>query len=218
MLTPQTRTIEILRGRYDPGTDTGYMGYIPASDFITGAELIDLLDFRDGVDQNSDAGWLKFYVGTRAACNSTPGTAKCIFIAKQSLKNNISWDQINNARLVYGTTQRTVSINGRSYRVRLLTGGEASPGTGSEWNELLYRVHAEQPESKSNWETFDTNETNITSGNGRYVWCQETPSSKPTEHVYRGYYGVAPWHTIASSYSTTNIGWRPVLEQVIRVS
>ena len=215
MLTPQTRTIEILRGRYDPGTDTGYMGYIPASDFITGSELIDLLDFRDGVDQNSDAGWLKFYVGTRAACNYT-GQEKCIFIAKQSLKNNISWDQINNAGLVYGTTSRT--ILGQSYNIRIMTGGEAGPGTESEWNELIYRVHAEQPESKSNWETFDTIETNMTGGDGLYTWCQETPPSKSTERVHRGILGLAGWYTATSSYSDTYSGWRPVLELVIRVS
>ena len=215
MLTPHTRTLEILRGRYDPHTDTGYMGYVPSSDFITGSELIDLLDFRDGVDQNSDAGWLKFYVGTRAACNYT-GQEKVSLIAKKSLKCDVSWDQINNSQLVSG--KRTVSINGHSYRVRLMTGGEASPGTGSEWNELIYRVHAEQPESKSNWEIFDTIETNITSGDGRFVWCQETPLSKPTEHVYRGYLGLASCYANTSSYSDTDTGWRPVLELVIRVS
>ena len=212
MLTPQTRTIETLRGRYDPHTDTGYMGYIPADDFITSDELTDLLDFRDGVDQNSDAGWLKFYVGPTAACNSTPGTSKCIFIAKQSLKNNISWDQIDNAGLVYGTTSRTVL--GQSYNIRIMTGGEASPGTGSEWNELIYRVHAKQPESKSNWETFNTIETNITSGEGRYTWCQETPSSKPTERVYRGGSGLANWGANTSPITGANGGWRPVLELV----
>ena len=215
MLTPHTRTLEILRGRYDPHTDTGYMGYVPSSDFITGSELIDLLDFRDGVDQNSDAGWLKFYVGTRAACNYT-GQEKVLLIAKQSFKHTVSWDQINNSQLVSG--KRTVSINGHSYNVRLMTGGEASPGTGSEWNELIYRVHAEQPESKSNWETFDTIETNITRGDGRYTWCQETPPFKPTERVCLGYYGLAIWLTGSSSFSNTSTGWRPVLEQVIRVS
>ena len=210
MLTPQTRTLEILRGRYDPGTDTGYMGYIPASDFITGVELIELLDFRDGTDQNSDAGWLKFYVGPTAACNSTPGTAKCIFIAKQSFKYTVSWDQINSAGLVYGTTSRTVL--GQSYNVRIMTGGEASPGTGSEWNELIYRVHAEQPESKSNWETFDpAADTNITNGNGRYVWCQENPPSKPTERVTRGG-NFTSSSSNASSIAHVSIGWRPVLE------
>ena len=71
MLTPQTQTVEILRGRYDPVTDTGYMGFISASNFITGSELINLLNFHGGIDQNSDAGWLKFYVGPNAVCNRT---------------------------------------------------------------------------------------------------------------------------------------------------
>ena len=133
-----------------------------------------------------------------------------IYIAKRSFKCDISWDNIKQSDLVYGN--RIIIVDGFVYRVRLLTGGEASPGTGSEWNELIYRVHAEQPESKSNWETFNTKETNITNGSGRYTWCQETPSSKPTERVYRGYRGLARWTTSPSSPPATNYGWRPVLE------
>ena len=215
MLTPHTRTIEILRGRYDPSTDTGYMGYIPASDFITGSELIDLLDFRDGMDQYSDAGWLKFYVGPRAVCNQSD-QEKVLLIAKKSLKCDVSWDKINENQLVSG--KRTLAINGHSYRVRLMTGGDAHPGVGSEWNELMYRVHADQPELKSNWATFDPLvDTNITGGDGRFVWCQETPLPKPAKHVvrvYRGYGGLTNWATGASSYSNTRNGWRPVLELV----
>lgn len=93
-----------------------------------------------------------------------------------------------------------------------MTGGEASPGIGSEWNELMYRVHAEQPESKPNWGTFDTIETNITSGDGQYIWCQETLS---WHGVYRGSsYGLDTWATDTSSISNSNYGWRPVLELV----
>jgi len=213
MLTSRSRTLETLRGRYDPHTDTGYMGYVPASDFITGAELVNLLDFREGIDQNSNVGWLRFYVGPGAVCNQS-NHERILLISKKSLKHTVSWDQINSAGLVYGGTSRT--ILGQSYRVRIMTGGESrsSPGTGSEWNELICRVHEQTPESIPNWETFDTIETNITSGDGRYVWCQETPPSNPTERVGRGGGSLTNWIGFASSGAASNNGWRPVLELV----
>ena len=198
--------------QYDETTDTGYYGFVPASEFITGLDLATLTGFTSGTNQNSNAGWLKFYVGPTAVCNSTPGTAKCIFIAKQSFKYSVSWDHINNAGLVYGTTSRTVLS--QSYNVRIMTVGEASPGTGSEWNELMYRVHAEQPESKSNWETFDTIETNITSGDGLYVWGQDTSLSNPTERVGRGAISLTYWNDHPSPTVNSTSGWRPVLEYV----
>ena len=193
--------------QYDETTDTGYYGFVPASDFITGLDLATLTGFSSGSNHNSDAGWLKFYVGPTAVCNSTPGTAKCIFIAKQSLKYNVSWNHINSAGLVYGTTQRTVLD--QSYNVRLITGGEASPGTGSEWNELMYRVHAEQPESKSNWETYENNDLNL-SGNGCRTRCQEVPSN----NVFRGRFNIKSFLAGPRHDTYFEYGWRPVLEYV----
>ena len=198
--------------QYDEITDTGYYGFVPASVFITGLDLTTLTGFTSGTNQNSDAGWLKFYVGPTAVCNSTPGTAKCLFIAKQSFKYRLSWNHINSAGLVRGTISRIV--RGQLYNIRIMTGGGASRGPGSEWNELIYRVHAEQPEPKSNWETFDTIETNITSGHGRYVWCQETSPTRFPQRVLRGRLSLTRWNDQDRSWADITYGWRPVLEYV----
>ena len=195
-------------GQYDMTTDTGYYGFVTAQDFINGDDLASELGFTSGAAQNSDTGWLKFYSGPNSTCNTTAST-QVLYIPKMSFRHSVQWNQINAANLVFGT--RTVSVGGATYRVRLMTGGEASPGTGSEWNELIYRVHAAQPESKSNWETFDTIETNITSGNGRSTWCQETSGGR---RVMRGNVGLASWNTGLHNYTYANGAWRPVLEWI----
>ena len=213
MLTPHTRTIETLCGRYDPGTDTGYMGYVSSSDFITGSELIDLLDFRDGVDQNSDAGWLKFYVGPRAVCNQFDHE-RILLIAKKSLKYSVSWEQINRAGLVYGTMREI--IKEQQYTLRCITGGVTKTGSGSEWDELFCRVHV--PHSTSNrfsWESFDTKtDTMIADGNGAFSWCQEVVGVDKTRCIYRGTKDTSFWNACPVSFSTPYYGWRPVLELV----
>jgi len=248
---------------YDSVTDTGYYGVVSSADLCDGSTLASNIGLSAGTLQYNDAGWLKFYVGPSADCNKD-GVEKVLFIAKQTIRNRVSWNEIYNAGAVYGTgdygpansgsnvTQDAqVTIGGKTYKVRLLTGSATDPaaesygnqqcsddaGAGSEWNDLLYRVHTDiptcsnvnigmpggsettrhgGPQDGNNWANFTNSELQvyyIDAGNGTLCWCQER-GNNTSRRVARGYSGVAFFSTGAADYSYSLPAWRPCLELV----
>jgi len=173
---------------------------------------------------NNDSGWLKFV-----------HQGKIKYIAKKPFMHTVSWDDIAKAEAVYGN--RTVRIGSRLYRVSLLSGAEADPsswittstatdnkGAGSEWNELVYRVHNLVPtdgattyhggkQVGSNWWNFTDADMVMTSGagNGSYTWCKETLSFNTAIRVFRGYASLSGFYGSTSSGTGTYYGWRPCL-------
>jgi hypothetical protein len=113
-----------------------------------------------------------------------------------------------------------------------------NPGLGSEWNELFYRIHEDAPDCSNlsigigggyettrhggpqsagaNWASYTNAQTGTvyTLNSGSVSWCQEVDGILASQRVYRGFYGVALWNSIVSSYNKLNSGWRPVLELV----
>jgi hypothetical protein len=141
-----------------------------------------------------------------------------LFIAQKPVKHSISWDSINGGSGhqdstnvnsgVYGAMQRT--INGETYKIRLLTGGNANPasGAGGEWNHLIVSLN-----------TYDSSIYNDVYfgtgfGNGRASWAQEEYGSNFFNCVYRGSSGVSAFSLINSYTSYFYFGWRPALELV----
>ena len=74
-------------------------------------------------------------------------------------------------------------------------------GAGSEWNELIYRVHQDEPfcgdpsheghhggpQVGGNWGTGYTNfDLGVVSGDGRATWCQEADAGVSSIRVGRG--------------------------------
>ena len=247
---------------YDSVTDTGYYGVVNSADLCDGSTLASNIGLSAGTLQYNDAGWLKFYVGPSADCNKD-GVEKVLFIAKQTIRNDVSWNDIYNAGAVYGTgnygpansgsnvTQDAqVTIGGKTYKVRLLTGSATDPaaesygnqqcsddaGAGSEWNDLLYRVHTDVPtcsnvnigmpggyettrhggpQDGNNWASFTNAELHVyyTVGSGTYCWCQER-GNNTNRRVHRGHRGVASFRTRLAGPSDSSRGWRPCLELV----
>ena len=135
--------------------------------------------------------------------------------------------------------------------MRLLTGSATDPaaeaynnqqcsddaGGGTEWNDLLYRVHTDVPnctdptegmpggsettrhggpQDGDNWAAYTDIELQTyssTAGDGTYCWCQEQ-GNDTARRVFRGDYGVADFHTLDVSYTYAYGGWRPCLEVV----
>ena len=179
------------------------------------------LSATGAVLQNNDTGWLKFV---------HKGVIK--YIAKKTFMHTVSWDDIAKAEAVYGN--RTVRIGSNLFRVSILSGAEADPsswvttstatdnkGSGSEWNELIYRVCSVVPadgattyhggkQIGSNWKDFSETDLNIT-GNGGYAWCKETLAYNSSIRVYRGYSSLSNFSFVTSSYAGTSYGWRPCL-------
>ena len=160
-------------GNYDDTTDTGYMGLVTSTDLCDGTTLAADIGLSAGTAFNTTTGWLKFYVGATADCNKD-GVSKVLFIAKETLRYDLSWDDIYLAGAVYGTDDNgvasastgttatqdaQVTYSGSTFKVRLLTGSATDPaaegvnsqscaddaGGGSEWNDLFYRVHTAVP-------------------------------------------------------------------------
>lgn len=176
-----------------------------------------------GTSQNSTAGWLKFSLDS-----------KTLYVAKCPFRYGISWDQINAVGAVTGT--KTIVINGKTYKVRLLKGrgdGLTTAISGgwdntftvnSEWNRLMYHVSGTPFANASNtlasegitvgdWAQYS--ESNLLTyssyGFGSASWCQDQAG---TIHVYRGYIGVSFITSISSTYVGNVMGWRPCLELV----
>ena len=146
--------------QYDPYTDTGYFGEVPASRFITGDNLASRIGLTAGSSINSNTNWLKFY-----------WHGMVVYIAKTSIRYSVSWSMINNARGHMGfclgnKDYHTININDVSYRVSNIIGGRKQPynvdtmdynsnptsylksnwdqeqARYSMWEELIYRVQS----------------------------------------------------------------------------
>ena len=184
------------------------------------------------------------------------------FIPQKTIRYDLTWNAIYDAGAVFGTgdngpynsgenvTQDAqVTIDGRDYIVRLPTCAKENPypgdddwscadniGEGSEWNDLIYRVHTDcpnctdptegvsiletdrhgGPQDGDNWANFTDNDmiTHQDFGDGSYSWGQETLSTNTTRRVFRGGNGVGYFFYFTSSSSTSYPGWRPVLEMI----
>lgn len=201
----------------------GYFGRVPASDFITGDELASRIGLTLGISQYSNTDWLKFAID-----------GKIIFRPMKAIKYNSSWDDIDAANAVYG--DKTIDINGFTYKVRLMKGAENDPyndedsdrdATGSEWNRLMLPIHENAPSSFAYPQFVDepTEDwginfsdadllTHIDYGDGSQVWCQETLRSNSSDRVLRGGSGVSYSYWGTSVFSNPDRGWAPVLELV----
>jgi hypothetical protein len=198
----------------------GFFGEVSASELITGDALASACGISEGISQHSTAGWLKF---------AWQGNIQ--FVAKKTFRHSISWDAINAANCVYGN--KTVSIGGLTYKVRLMKGVNEDPSTGfnktynhySEWNKLILPIHINAPSSwtypdnvnspTEDWGIDFTDSdlmTHYDYGKGTFSWCQETSSL--SYRIARGNNGVSYSVLYYSTYAGDGIGWRPVLELV----
>ncbi len=202
------------------GGVTPFLGEMSASELITGNALASTIGLTAGTSQHSNEPWLHFELD-----------GKTLFVAKKSYRHSVSWDHINARGAVFGT--RTVTIQGRTYKVRLLTGADTNPtsvavgynpiGTEeSEWNRLLYNVHNGVHTNTNNttppgeWPLYSDADllVHYNYGNGSYSWCQETHATNATLRVLRGFSGVTNFTSVTSSGTNAYFGWRPVLELI----
>lgn len=205
---------------------TGFFGEVDSTKFINGINLATNIGLATGINHYTGTSWLKFSLDN-----------KILFVAKKPIRHSISWSQLNDVNAISG--DRTININGLTYKVRLMRGALTDPAIfsdpdkgakGSEWNRLMLPIH-EQAKTKS-WTYLAYVESNVpdwnigytdndlisinAAGNGSYTWCQETSSSSTgNERVIRGYNGISWAHVTDKTASNTSIfGWRPVLELV----
>ena len=227
-------------GQYDSSTDTGYYGFVPDVDLISGDALALKISLTDGTSFNSDAGWLKFYVGFGADCNrKSPKVPYVLYVAKKPYRGNLSWGSVSQVNAIYG--DREEIIGGDPYKVRLLTGADADPasedrlapcandfGRGSEWNCLMYRVHEAIPScadtsiglsadaNAHGGPQVGTNWADYTNGDLGVGGGSSSPASWVQELVgshrpWRGRFGIADKGAWGDTAHASR-GWRPALE------
>lgn len=218
----------------------GYFGEVSSETLFRGDDLALELGVDQGVLQNEDAGWLKF-----------ARHGQIIYIAKRSFMHTVSWDHLYSRGIVYGTDDNglyprgtptnqytAVEKEGFEYVVGLMTGAASDPidaslreetysstlglGAGSEWNELIYRVHQDIPTAPNglifdggaqfgeNWNAFTDTDLNIT-GNGRWKWMQETSSESTSNRVRRGGDRLSGFNRSTASGTHASLGWCPRL-------
>ncbi|ASV44501.1 hypothetical protein PBI_SCTP2_486 [Salicola phage SCTP-2] len=203
----------------------GFFGEVLASELFTGPELASEINLTAGIAQYDNEPWLKFaYKG------------EILYVAKKPYRHTVSWDDIQAVDAVYGgENDAEVGKSGYNFKVRLLKGASNDPtswddsGTddegasnsrydpvesiGSEWNNLIYKVHEYSPVNQegSNWANYTDSDIVVGSGDGRVTWCQETPSYDTSRRVHRGNSSLSYFITPTSSYSPSICGWRPCL-------
>jgi len=73
-------------------TDAGFLGFVPASNFITGSNLASAIGLSNGTLQNSDTPWLKYMYN-----------GKICFTPLKTHRHSTTWDAIYNTGSVFGT-------------------------------------------------------------------------------------------------------------------
>ena len=209
-----------------------FVGEVSSAEFITGDQLASAIGLTAGVSQHSNTGWLLFK-------DTVDGKTK--YISKKPLRHTVSWDQLNTVGAVFGS--KTVVINGDMYKVRLLSGANSNPATGSsgwdapythgcEWNRLMYHISAKpfkagtsntlasEGIAEGDWASYAEADIGMAlgylsgvAGYGSISWCQETGTDNTTR-VSRGRFGVSLSGQDVSSGAFSSHGWRVCLELV----
>jgi len=194
------------------GPKTPFQGEVLASDFITGTVLATAVGLTSGssIGANDTTPWLVF---------ADPVDGKTKYVPKRPLRSGLKYTELFSAGVVDGN--KTVTIKGKVYKVRLFNGGATSfrgsaadPAAcyGSEWNRLMYRISGSSVGLSGEgiefgqWAKISDDDLGI-KGFGGYTWCQEP-------YLYRG----NDTHITQAVYTTGTVthrfGWRPVLELI----
>ena len=152
---------------------------------------------------------------------------KTLLICDRVILVSVSWDDLNGQGYVTG---KTITIDGTKYKCRLLTGGSnrrnndwyaGGTPTNNEWDRFITREEVitglPAPVSSdldTNLNTTDHNSTHnqLWHWVGVYSWCQETWAENASYRAFRGYYSARLWYYYYATYSSSYVGFRPVLE------
>lgn len=122
-----------------------------------------------------------------------------IWVCDRNILQGISWGILNEKGLVFG---KEVEIDGKKYKMRLLTGSDGNDygeGCDNEWDRLM----------------SEYNEDNeILHFDDMYSWCQETNCDYSSFRSFRGYLSARYYNYNYATYANAGIGWRPALEKL----
>ena len=125
-----------------------------------------------------------------------------LFIADYNVTHTVSWDDLNNAGLIFG---KDFAAGGVGYTLRAPSVGSERTGSGesqrgtpqiNEWDKLL-----------------DKNDGYIKNWKRMASWGQDTrPDNSTPFRAVRGFHSARGWEFNSSSYQNGILGFRPILE------
>lgn len=105
-----------------------------------------------------------------------------LFISESVILTDVSWDHLNAQGLIFG---KEVEIDGSKYTVRSLTSYEYDKYIVPRKDEFYYNS---------------------------FTWCQEVHSFNLARRVIRGNFSASYFSYRTSSFTSSSLGWRPVIE------
>ena len=239
--------------QYDFYTDTGYFGHVPATSLIGGNSLATTVGLTVGFAQNDTTGYFKFYWHGQIlyVCKQT--------IRHTTSWNHINSANCVFGKDMGGSGKKTITVGSNTYAVQLLLGAGKSPvddelywsdfiptdeavfkrnvkdelARGSQWNDLMYRVHTVIPSNRwidqtdgddkyrnttggvqigKNWANYTNAEMSVfivEGGDGAGSWCQEVSQRYGIEaNTNRGSYHLTDLHASGPSFAVIAVGSR----------
>lgn len=189
-----------------------FLGTVSGNDFITAEALTTEIELSAGTSLETIGDWLHYATETKE-----------FLVAKKPFRYNMTYSELATANAIDGS--RLVNINGKQYKLRLLTGGTPVPASsdGGEWNEFIYPICAVRPAGSPVWADYTTADIglNVTIG-GRslmsdsvttgeeYTLVRGSGSTGTGQTSHLTYY----FASYPKTFRADRIGWRPVLELV----
>ena len=176
------------------------------SNLISSSALTSLVRVTQGSQHKATPGWLHF-----------EDKGKTLFVAKNSLRNNVTWNHLNSLGAVFGT--KVVEIEGKQYKVRLMTGGNGDPasGPGGEWDRLMYAISKDRPADYQGPRLAEFIPADLEYGFQSAIYstlCQETQAGSTGNCIRRGRDNLTWYDVFAKNTGGNTIMWRPVLELI----
>ena len=148
------------------------------------------------------------YVGTvnaysleNEADKDTTSYEHSLFIANYNVTHTVSWDALNTAGLIFG---KDYAAGGVDYTLRAPSVGSNSTGSGDSQRGV--------PQSNEWDRMLDKDEGHIKNWSNMYSWGQDAFSGGASRRAVRGYDSARHWNNYTATHSTSNVGFRPVLE------
>ena len=127
--------------------------------------------------------------------------AHSLFVADYVVTNDVSWDTLNTANLIFG---KDYASGGVDYTLRAPSVGSNFIGSGNSERGV--------PQSNE-WDTMlNKNSGYIQNWNKIYLWGQDTVSGNASYRARRGYSSARYWYSNNATHSYLFVGFRPVLE------
>lgn len=175
----------------------GYLGQVLGKDLITTGSLASLVGLGTSRTITPDSVWLKFsYYG------------QIMYIAQKTVVNQISYNNLITAGLINRTKLATIGKD------RYYVGTPRGLGDlgSNEWEDLIYRVHRDDP-TNTHWEVFTNANMNIGLDDNDNPIIGDQTIISDTDGLYysRGATALTSKELIGAGGVNNYIAWRPLL-------